>query len=143
MSRGPDDLVRNLPNAVQSAYRIVDEALVQNGAESVHDVKTIYVSYMVGDEMVAAVYPTSQGVEVALALPEDHPSPLLQDATHLTWRTLPVCVDLADRAAAEEALDLLAEAVDRVVKEEHHVVRDNDYFMGRRKDRRRPNQASK
>ena len=44
----------------------------------------------VGGEMVAALYSHADHVELALALPESEEHRLLVDATHLTWRTMPV-----------------------------------------------------
>jgi len=108
------------------------------GAKAEHDVKTIYISYMVGDQMVAAVYPHSREIEIALALPEDHPSALLRDATHLTWRTLPVSVVVTNPDEAHAALPLVREAVERVSSGIHDVHRDNEHFIARRADRPRP-----
>jgi len=48
-------------------------------------VKTIYVGYDIGGEMVAALYGHVDHVELALALDEDHPADGLIDASHLTW----------------------------------------------------------
>ena len=131
MLRKPADLVGTLPNGLRLAFETIDAALVGQGATAEHDVKTIYISYMVGNQMVAAVYPRSREIEVALALPEDHPSPLLRDATHLTWRTLPVSTLLTDAAGATSILDLLVEAVERVASGTHDVHRANEHFIGR------------
>ena len=94
-------------------------------------VKTIYVGVEIGGEMVAALYPASSHLDVALALEEDHASPLLEDATHLTWPSLPVLVSISagtDRSLVEALVD---EAAKRVVNSEHHVSRSPDYFRGR------------
>lgn len=134
MRRQPEDLLKTLSPGLRRAFEAIDEALAADGASAEHDVKTIYISYMVRGEMVAAVYPHSQEIEVALALPEDHPSPLLRDATHLTWRTLPVSIVVCDEAEAEVVLDLVHEAVNRVTTGTHDVNRDNEHFIARRRD---------
>ena len=71
--------------------KIVSEAhqiLIDSGCSSY--VKTIYIGYDFNGEMVAALYGHSDYVEVAIALSESHESSVLIDASHLTWRTLPV-----------------------------------------------------
>ena len=86
MRRQPSDLIKQLSGAARDAFDVMNAELDACGAKAEHDVKTIYISYMVGDQMVAAVYPHSREIEIALALPEDHPSALLRDATHLALR---------------------------------------------------------
>lgn len=135
-----EELLRVLRPPAREAYEIFDRLLIDGGATPDYVAKTIYVTYMIRDEIVAAVYPHPQYFEVALALPEDHPSPLLDDATHLTWRTLPVSLKLHDKHAAVEASELILEALERVATNVHNVVRNNDHFMSRTK---RPGLGSK
>lgn len=99
-------------------------------------VKTIYIGYDIDGEMVAALYGHSDHVEIALALPEDAEGDLLIDASHLTWRTLPVAAIL--RTDDEVALfkSLATSAVVRVRNASHLVSRDNDFFMRSRRERR-------
>jgi len=78
-------------------------------------VKTIYIGFSIDGEMVAAAYPVGDTVEVALALPEDHPSELLKDATHLTWKTMPVLLALTTSDDLSAAKPLCKEAHQRVV----------------------------
>ncbi len=94
-------------------------------------VKTIYIGFEHGGEMVAALYPRAGAVEVALALPEAAESPLLIDATHLTWRTMPVAAILTSRDEAERAVPLLEEALNRVAQGTHDVNRAPEHFIGR------------
>lgn len=95
-------------------------------------VKTIYVGVTVEGEMVAALYPRSGGVEVALALPDDHECELLKDASHLTWPTLPVCLDVKDREEANRAVLLIDEAYERVANGMHGVSRPPEFFRDRK-----------
>ena len=133
MPRQPADLVKTLPKVLREAFELFNAALEDCGAAAEHDVKTIYISYMLEDQMVAAIYPRSQEIEIALALPEDHPSPLLRDATHLTWRTLPVSTVVVDSEGARSILGLIEEASLRVASGTHHVHRDNEHFAARRR----------
>lgn len=108
-------------------------------AEAVHQVfvtlgcttyvKTIYVGYEIDGEMVAAMYGHADYVEVALALPEDVENDVLVDATHLTWRTLPVAalVRCTDDLPVFETL--AADARDRIRSRAHDVHRDNEFFV--------------
>jgi hypothetical protein len=99
-------------------------------------VKTIYIGYDIDGEMVAALYGHANHVEVALALAEDHPSKLLIDASHMTWKTLPVAaVGQSQDDMAQMSL-LVGEACERVRAGSHAVNRDNDYFMKSKRDRR-------
>ncbi len=91
-------------------------------------VKTIYIGYDLNGVMVAALYPHSDRVEIALALPDDHESALLIDATHLTWRTLPVAAIVKTENDLEEALHLAEEACQRIASGLHDVERPNDFF---------------
>jgi hypothetical protein len=86
--------------------------------------------------MVAAMYGRADYVEVALALPEDLESDLLVDATHLTWRTLPVAalVRRTDDLAVFESL--ATDACDRVRSRAHDVRRDTEFFAKSARERR-------
>lgn len=79
--------------------------------------------------MVAALYGHPSHLEIALALPEDYDSNLLVDASHLTWRTLPVAAVVRDKADLLSLAPLVEEAARRVARQEHDVMRDNDFFM--------------
>ena len=133
MSPSSDDLIKPLSGGPLAAFRTVDGLLSRAGC--VTDVKTIYVSYTLAGEMVAALYPSAQQIEIALALAEEHPSTKLRDATHLTWRTLPVSVVVRTGEEAVEILPLVEEAVERVRVGTHDVLRDNDHFV---KAKRKP-----
>jgi hypothetical protein len=74
-------------------------------------------------------------IELALALQENHPSELLIDATHLSWRTLPVAASLRTKDQLSEVLDLANQACERVQSESHLVYRDNEFST---KHNRRP-----
>jgi alpha/beta superfamily hydrolase len=110
------------------------EVFVAEGCSSY--VKTIYVGYDFGGEMVAALYGHSDHVEVALALPEDAHGQLLVDASHLTWRTLPVAAIVRTDDDVAELTELISLACRRVREREHSVVRDNDFFIRSRRQRR-------
>jgi len=97
-------------------------------------VKTIYIGYDFEGVMVAALYPHVDRIEIALALSDAHESELLIDATHLTWRTLPVAAVVKSEADGEAALDLIDEACERIQEGQHDVERPNDYFMKARRD---------
>ena len=99
-------------------------------------VKTIYIGYDIDGEMVAALYGHADHVEVALALAEDHPSSQLIDASHLTWKTLPVAAIGHDAAEVKKMAGLVVEACDRVRAGLHTVNRDNDFFMKAKRERR-------
>ena len=107
--------------------------LVDQGCASY--VKTIYVGYDFNGEMVAALYAHHDHVEVALALPEDQQGSLLVDASHLTWRTLPVAAILRSSANLEQFTELVIEAVRRVREQSHDVNRDNEFFIKSRRER--------
>lgn len=97
-------------------------------------VKTIYIGYDLDGVMVAALYPHVDRLEVALALPDDHQSELLIDATHLTWKTLPVAAVVRTMDEANVALGLVDEACLRIATGSHDVERPNDYFFKSRRD---------
>ena len=99
-------------------------------------VKTIYIGYDIDGEMVAALYGHADHVEVALALAEDHPSSQLIDASHLTWKTLPVAAIGHDAAEVRKMAELVVEACNRVRAGLHTVNRDNDFFMKAKRERR-------
>lgn len=101
-------------------------------------VETIYVGFSVDNGVVASVHPQDGFLEVALALPEDTDSALLHDASHLKWRTLPVSVDIPDKAVLKETEPLLQEAVRRVNAGEHDVRLANRRFASRPKYDRPP-----
>lgn len=112
----------------------VDELFGREGCSSY--VKTIYVGYDIGGEMVAAMYGRGDHLEVALALAEDHPSEVLIDASHLTWKTLPVAALVHDLSEVDAVGVLVAEACERVRTGQHNVNRDNDFFIKAKRERR-------
>ena len=99
-------------------------------------VKTIYIGYDIAGEMVAALYGRSDHVEIALALPEDADGDLLIDASHLTWRTLPVAAVVRNTTDVQPFTGLASAAVERVRTASHTVNRDNDFFIKSRRERR-------
>lgn len=99
-------------------------------------VKTIYIGYDINGEMVAALYGHSDHVEIALALSEDAESDLLIDASHLTWRTLPVAAIVSTDSDVPQFASLAAAAVERVQTASHAVNRDNNFFINSRRERR-------
>lgn len=92
-------------------------------------VKTIYIGYDIDGEMVAALYGHADHVELALALAEDHLWSQLIDASHLTWKTLPVAAIGHDAAEVAQMQPLIDEACARVRAGQHDVNRDNEFFM--------------
>jgi len=112
----------------------VHEMFIAAGCSSY--VKTIYIGYDIDGEMVAALYSHSDHIEVALALAEDHPSGQLIDASHLTWKTLPVAAIGHNAAEVKKMQPLIAEACVRVRAGKHDVNRDNEFFMKSRRERR-------
>lgn len=94
-------------------------------------VKTIYVGFTIDGAMVAAIYPRSDCLEIALALPEDIEGAEFKDATHLTWPTMPVCIEVHTKDDLTLALAHASEAARRVSAGAHDVQRPNEHFMGR------------
>jgi len=123
-------LNENIREIAASAH----EVLVEQGCESY--VKTIYVGYDLGGEMAAALYGHADHVEIALALPEDAEGSLLVDASHLTWRTLPVAAIIRSADDVLAFAPLAVSACERVREASHDVMRDNDFFVSSRRARR-------
>ena len=99
-------------------------------------VKTIYMGFNLGEEMVAAAYPHKSCVEIALALRDDHPDSALKDASHLTWRTLPVSLKVSTLNEIDQNIGLLHEACKRVQDGMANKPRDNEFFRKARRERR-------
>lgn len=104
--------------------------------ESVVDyVKTIYVGYEFQGEMFAALYRNTGAIEVALPLSENDAGPLIMDASHLTWRTLPLMIHVTHSSQLPEAFAVIDRAFDRLKSGLHHVHRSNEYFIARKRGR--------
>ncbi len=125
-------LLRTLGQNLFSVGLALHDRFIASGCSSY--VKTIYIGYDLDGIMVAALYPHSNRVEVALALPEDHESELLIDATHLTWKTLPVAAVVKADTHLEQVLRLIDEACFRIATSTHEVERPNDYFVKSRRE---------
>lgn len=117
---------------VQALAKPLHKVLMEAGCESY--VKTIYIGYALEGEMVAALYPHADNAELALALPEDEPGDLLIDATHLTWRTMPLAVVVKTKADVAAAANHIATACDGVRSGSHEVHRNNDVFIKSKRD---------
>ena len=128
------DYLARLGKQATALGEMLDRRLVDEGCASY--VKTIYIGYEIGGEMVAALYGHQSYIELALALAEDDNAPGLKDASHLTWRTLPVAVELRSEADLAAARDLIQRACERVRSGVHGVRRDNDHFARAREARR-------
>lgn len=125
----PAEFVNNAPKGSREILKGLLAEFDSLGCASY--VKTIYIGFEFDGEMVAAAYPFARLVEVALALPEDHPSDLLGDATHLTWKTMPVLLQLTSFEDVSASRDLLSEAFSRVKSGTHAVALPNDRFKER------------
>jgi hypothetical protein len=101
-------------------------------------VKTIYIGYDLDGEMVAALYAHPTRLEVALALPEDAEGACLIDASHLTWRTLPVAAEIVEASQLAEFGLLAHEACLRIKSRSHDVMRENEFFIKSRRERTKP-----
>ena len=99
-------------------------------------VKTIYIGYDIDGVMVAALYCHENRVELAIALEENHRSKLLIDATHLTWRTMPVAVVIQSKDDLSEAAELIIEATGRVKTGQNTVNRSSEFFAEVKKQKR-------
>ncbi len=122
-----EDLLATLSPSLRFSGQSIHETLIRNGC--IPYVKTIYVGYDLRGVMVAALYPHPKKIEIALALPEDHESSLLIDATHLTWRTLPVAAVVTADTDLGEAITLANEACARIDSGVHNVDRPNEHFV--------------
>ena len=127
--------LEELPPDVQQIARGVHNVMIALGCASY--VKTIYIGYDLDGEMVAASYGHADHVEVALALAEDEEGSLLVDASHLTWKTLPVAAILRRTDEVEAFRPLAGRACTRIRERTHDVNRDNDFFIRSRAERRR------
>jgi hypothetical protein len=121
--------------ALRGLWERADNLLMSRGLQ--RDVKTIYVSYTDSAmKVVAAAQPSSDAVEIALAIPPSLRHRLLVDAIHLKWRTLPKAVqvrqDWRDEWVEFESL------VDLAIKSASSIApRPTDDFTRFRQSRRR------
>ena len=135
MAATVESYLADLSPPVRKIMRSIIKTMIEQGSEAY--VKTIYIGFDIAGEMVAAAYGHAKHVEIAVALDENHPATRLQDATHLTWRTLPVSLELTVASDVQKAEALLTEACERVRQGAHDVNRDNDHFINARQ-RHRP-----
>ena len=117
---------------LRPAWELIDEFLVSRGLS--RDVKTIYVSYTTqGGEVAAAAHPdlVTISIEVALAIDPTLEHPMLYDATHLKWRTLPQAVRLT---SVEDVSDQVEELLDLAIAHAGTLSpRPPEEFIGRRR----------
>jgi hypothetical protein len=125
--------IASLNGKVRNIALSAHTELLSQGCSSY--VKTIYIGYDFNGEMVAALYGHSDYVEVAIALSESHESPVLIDASHLTWRTLPVAAVLKNKADLKMFARLVKEACKGVLSGDHTVLRDNEFFAAAKRER--------
>src|SRR5437764_13875398 len=123
-------MIAEAPVSVRRATERIYAFLVSDHGCSPY-VKTIYIGFEIDGELVAALYPHSDHVEIAMALPESASDAILIDATHLTWKTLPVAGVVRSSADIDRAIGLLSGAVEAVRSGTHVVNRPSDHFMGR------------
>ena len=99
-------------------------------------VKTIYIGYEINGEMVAALYPHPDHLEIALSLDETFNHPQIGTADHLSWRTLPVSAVITRPAQLNSLKPIFKIAYLRVLNGNHLVSRDNEYFRKKRGSQR-------
>jgi hypothetical protein len=128
-----NNYLKRLSKNVAPLAKAAHVAFLKEGCTSY--VKTIYIGYDVEGEMVGALYGHGDHIEVALALPEDAEGSILIDASHLTWRTLPVAAVARSTEDVGQLNKLIAEACQRVRTQQHDVLRDPEFFMKAKRDR--------
>ena len=128
-----DTYVASMNNKIGKIASEAHQILINSGCSSY--VKTIYIGYDFNGEMVAALYGHSDYVEVAIALSESYESPVLIDASHLTWRTLPVAAVLKSKADIKMFGPLVKEACKGVLSGGHTVLRDDEFFAAAKRER--------
>lgn len=140
VSRSADGFLSSLDRRVRLLAAPLDLALRERGCTAY--VKTIYVGYEIDGGMAAALYAHADRVELALALPQDADHPLLIDAAHLTWRTMPVAAVIRGSTDVRAAVALVAEACERVRTGRHDVQLDDQVFASARRNSGRKGIAS-
>lgn len=125
--------LENLNRKVRPVARAADSVLAGAGCSAY--VKTIYIGYEIDGEMVAALYGHANFVEVALALDEQPVRDILVDASHLTWRTLPVAAILKTEKDISNFKVLVHEACKRIREGKHEIHRDNEFFKKSHRER--------
>ncbi len=128
-----EDYLVNLSKKIDRLAYEAHRLLTDQGCTSY--VKTIYIGYDFNGEMVAALYGHADYVEVAVAVPEDFDSELLIDASHLTWRTLPVAAVIRSQDDLGGFATLVMAACEGVLSGKHTVMRDNDFFTKAKRKR--------
>jgi hypothetical protein len=128
-----DAYIETLGKKVAKIASEAHSSLVGQGCSSY--VKTIYIGYDLDGVMVAALYAHAEYVEVALALEESHKSNILIDATHLTWRTLPVAAVLKSKDDLRQFSQLAKAACMNITTGGHIVNRDNEFFAAAKRER--------
>ena len=145
MSENPhseaEGYIAGLNNRIGKIASQAHQILADSGCSSY--VKTIYIGYDFNGEMVAALYGHSDYVEIAIALSESIESPVLIDASHLTWRTLPVAAVLKSKDDLKKFAPLVKEACKGVLSGEHTVLRDNEFFKAAKRERQKKGAAPK
>jgi hypothetical protein len=136
-----EDYLKSLSKKVGVLAVEAHRHLIDQGCKSY--VKTIYIGYDFNGEMVAALYGHVDYVEVAIALPESYESSILIDASHLTWRTLPVAAVLKKKTDVASFALLVKAACEGVISGSHSVMRDNDFFRKSRRERKEQGAAPK
>jgi hypothetical protein len=128
-----EEYISGLSERAQQLALAVHQVFLSLGCTSY--VKTIYVGYDIDGQMVSALYGHASSLEVALALPDDTSGPLLEDASHLTWRTLPVAAVIKSTDEIDSFSEHAQRAVERIKAQVHDVERDNDFFIRARRER--------
>jgi hypothetical protein len=130
MIREAEQLLADSTPAIRKIMQAIYDYFVSEAGCDAY-VKTIYIGFQLGGELVAAAYPHSASVEVALALPDDTEGSGLVDAAHLTWRTMPVAVEVRNLRDLEAVRGHMETAVERVRTGAHDVELPQERFMGR------------
>ena len=133
----PDDVQELVDNHSPKIKAIVGELHnYLSGLGCLSYIKTIYIGYEIGGVMVAALYPYHKHVDLALAIPEDTIDPILVDASHLTWRSLPLLATVRTGREVAKAKRYAKLATEQVRSGMHTVNRDNDFFIRTKKERK-------
>lgn len=133
----PDDVKQLISNFSPKIQQIVGEIhSCAVGLGCLSYIKTIYIGYEINGEMVAALYPYHKHVDLALAIPEDTADPILVDASHLTWRSLPLMATMRNKRDVEKAKKYLKLAVNQILSGSHKVNRDNEFFIRTKHERK-------
>jgi|Laugresu1bdmlbsd_1035121.scaffolds.fasta_scaffold137925_1 hypothetical protein len=117
MNEFSDDMKTLLKSISPSSFSALEKVVeVLQSSDASIDVRSTYATFSVGENLVAAIHPAGESVDVCIALKRDAKDSFLFDPIdyNYKWRNLPCGFTLSTKSDSKKGTELIRKAIEAV-----------------------------